>query len=873
MTTWYRLVALVLLIGAFCARAVAGGSGLNVVVVVNQNSADSVALGNYYCERRGIPPQNLLRINWAGSRVDWTRAEFETTLRTPLESMLVARQLTDQIDYVLLSMDIPYRVTEDTGVPATSGQNSTTSALFYGFKADGAGPYLYCNLPGASSNAYAGSEGIFRQTPPIAVASNSWMVMMLTSSNLAQAKAVVDRGVATDFTHPLQTVALAKGADRLRNIRFYLFDDALLNVRLRGGMNILRTNTDNPPGLGTLQGYQSGEQTVNLTTNLFSAGSLADDLTSFSGWILQESGHTDALDFLNAGATASYGTVVEPCAYFEKFASPQLYFYQSRGYSAAESYYLSVTNPYQGLLIGEPLAAPFASVASGSWVIPPTGAVLTGTTNLAVSIGTTDPGRPIQQVDLFLDGNLYGTLTNLSPRSLNIVYVTINGFPTNYTIPAEATLKSVASNLTLRLNTASYTNATKVRALAHGDRVELQSLDITRVGSNTTVTVSNSVGTAGVLTTFLSASRSNFLDNFAYGLRSYYVTNTAGSSVPLNAFLQLFILKTNGVGVTVSVTNLISGTPFNVLARQLFDAANTNAALQSPDGLLVEDINLHEDWPYNQFVYGSNDFSGEFNLRAQSVGWPASQSRVHLSGSAVFQIFPAGTNFLDDNLGDLRPRDHLYITAGLTNLNLTFPFNTATNADGNHELTAVAYEGSHVRTQTRLSQLIRIQNNGWSATLTTLLGDTNAALEATLQFLVAANTDNITKIEFFSTGGLLATSNNVASATFSVSATYLGLGLHPFYALVSRSDGTQYRTETKWFRIISTEQPFVVSVAGSPPLLTWPAAAGRSYQVLSATEVTNTFTVRAAVIPTNSTGWWAETNTTSPRRFYRVKSP
>ena len=40
----------------------AGGSGLNVIVVVNQNSTNSVQLGNDYCEQRGVPPQNLLRM-------------------------------------------------------------------------------------------------------------------------------------------------------------------------------------------------------------------------------------------------------------------------------------------------------------------------------------------------------------------------------------------------------------------------------------------------------------------------------------------------------------------------------------------------------------------------------------------------------------------------------------------------------------------------------------------------------------------------------------------------------------------------------------------------------------------------------------------
>ena len=66
------------------------------------------------------------------------------------------------------------------------------------------------------------------------------------------------------------------------------------------------------------------------------------------------------LVFLNSGASGSHGTVTEPCNYLEKFPSPQDYFYQARGFNLAECYYLSLVNPYQGLIVGEPLAAPFA---------------------------------------------------------------------------------------------------------------------------------------------------------------------------------------------------------------------------------------------------------------------------------------------------------------------------------------------------------------------------------------------------------------------------------------------------------------------------------------------------------------------------------
>jgi len=854
-----------LMICSLCVRAFAGGSGLNIVVIVNQNSQDSVELGNYYCEKRAVPPQNLLRVNWAGGNVSWTRAEFEATLRTPLTAMLAARSLTNQIDYVLLSMDFPYRVIQDTGSLTTSGYNSTTSALFYGFKPDGCtmcpAGLPSCNLAPTSSNSYAGTEAIYRQAPPNGVSSNNWMVMMLTSSNLAQAKALVDRGVISDSSFPTQAVYLAKTYDPIRTIRYLAFDDAIFDARVRGNYTILTTNISSTAGLTGLLGFENGVQLHSVTPNTFVPGALADNLTSYSGAIFENSDHTDALDYIIAGATASYGTVVEPCAYPEKFTSPRNYFYQARGFSAVECYYLSVTNPYQGILVGEPLASPFAIPASGSWIGLGNDSLFTGTTNLSLQFATADLGRPIQQVDLFVDGVFSQAITNLPPRANNILYVTVNGFQTNYTVPANASLRSIASNLVLRLNQNSFSNATKVAAFAHGDRIELRGLNVAALGSSMSLSTSNYLGSASVLATFLTASRPSFLDSPALGFRNFVVTNVPA----LNSYLLLTVTKTNGMAVNVGATNTSGNSDPTVLVQALANAVNSHPDLNVPDGVMAEDILSY------QLYYGLP--AAEFNLRARSPGWPMAQIQAQLTSSSPLQIIPSGPQKLEEFINDLRPRNHLYVTAGLTNLNLTLPLNTTTNADGYHEITAVAYEGSHVRTQKRISQTIRIQNNPWSATFTALVGGTNTALEATLQFVVQANTGSITKMELFSTGGLLAGSNNISSATFSIAAANLGAGLHPFYALVTRSDGTQYRTETRWFRIIGTEQPFYISIAGFPPTLTWPALAGRTYQVLSATEVTNTFAPRASVTPTNSMGAWMETNTSSPRRFYRVKTP
>lgn len=874
MTNWLRRATCGVVFALSAAKLFAGGSGLNIVVVANLNSSNSLQLANYYCEKRGVPPQNVLRINWTGGMVEWTKADFESTLRTPLNAMLTSRGLSNQIDYVLLSMDIPYRV-YNSGVPGVSGTNGTTSALFYGFKPDFDISPNYnpasCNLPEPTSNSYAGSEGIFRQTPPINATSNSWLAMMLTSSNLAAAKAVVDRGVASDYAFPTQNVYLVHyEGDPLRGIRALHYEDAMFEAAVRNVEQLVWTNTYSPSQPGYQLGSQFGLQSPSLAAGLFAPGAMADNLTSFSGYIFQVSLHTDALDYLNAGATASYGTIIEPCAYYEKFASPRNYFYQSRGFNVAECYYQSLTNPYQGIMVGEPLAAPFALPGSGSWSGLPAGAELNGTTNLTVQFQAADPSRPLQQVDLFVDGNLAQTLTNIAPRQNNQVFLTINGHTTNYIVPASASLKSITTNLTAILSAVAYSNATKVTAYAHGDRIELRSLDPTMKGSQLSVAVSNSIGSAGLLSTWLSAARTNFLDSPAKGVRSYYITNTAGNSVGIGGYLQLHVLRTNGTVVTVAVTN--TGVGFNVLAHQLFDAVNTNATLMAADGVVFEDPFLHEDEPWRTFVFGPNDHAGEFNIRARSPGWPEAQVRVALSGSAGLNIQPAGTNRLDENLPDLYPRNHLYLTAGLTNLSFGFGFNTTTQADGFHELTAVAYEGSHVRTQTRTSQSVRIQNSPLAAVFTCLVCDTNTALEATLQFSVAANTNTISHIELFSTGGSWGVVSNLQTAVFSLAATNLGLGLHPFYSVVTRNDGKQYRTETKWIRLLGNEPPFAVSVSGEAPTLVWPATAGRRYEILSALGVTNAFALRDAVVPTNSPGYWSETNNAATNRFYRVRS-
>jgi uncharacterized protein (TIGR03790 family) len=69
------------------------------------------------------------------------------------------------------------------------------------------------------------------------------------------------------------------------------------------------------------------------------------------------------LRWLDAGATASYGTVVEPCAFPQKFPHPAVVIdHYTRGETLIEAYWKSVAWPGQGLFVGEPLASPYAGL-------------------------------------------------------------------------------------------------------------------------------------------------------------------------------------------------------------------------------------------------------------------------------------------------------------------------------------------------------------------------------------------------------------------------------------------------------------------------------------------------------------------------------
>lgn len=983
--------------GLSCPISVqAGGSGLNVLVVANQASSNSCLLANYFCEQRGLPAEHLVRITWPNGNTAWTATDFTNHLLVPLLDALVTRGLTNQIDYVVLSMDIPFRTTTIGGT-----ENSTTAALFYGLReAALAGE-------GGVTNSYAGSEAEFRPAQPRHDTQPAFLTTMLTAHTLEEAKTLVDQGVASDGTQPAAPVLLVKSSDPVRNIRYSRFDDVILNARLAGSAEFSRINSDSTAGLSGLLGYATGLANFTLPPGMFNPGAIGDSLTSFGGIIFGPNSQTSLLAFVAAGATGSYGTVAEPSADIRKFPDPMVYFYQRRGFSLAECYYQSLRAPYLGLIVAEPLAAPFALPGSGSWSFPPANAELSGTIELALNFVSHDSQRPLQQIDLFVDGKYFRTLTHAVPRANDQLYLGLNGYSLNYAVPTNATLTSIASNLAALINSGEVTGATHVQAGAHGDRIELQStatnhqsfpfyvtspfglsttqmffrvaylseshpptlklqpsgsggalqlriaaptalhyvvqastnlrhwvpvftnatsgsvvfqdpdhtnfphrfyrvrgpvpnqppalwiadplagaglplrlesqpgqpsalfastngidwtalatnpsggtldfldaayrnyahrfyrgqlvnpplpdLSVVPVGvttlaridharqpyrvefsTNGTIwngivtnfhyqemqTTAGSVALAGQTpTTFLRASRATFLTGNAFGVLP--CTFLAGTLTP-GAWVQFTFTKTNGAMVDVAVTNH-TGTPGATnLAYKLYSAINAHEALQGGDGVVAEDFHVNAG---NQSL---------FNLRARRPGYEAARITVVSKGSGYatgVAVSPAASCPLLANAADLQPRNHLYVSTGALQLGGVFPLDTTDLSDGYHELTAVAYEGTSVRTQTRATVPVRIRNTALSATLTLLDLTNQAPASACYHVQVTANDPSVRRTTLYSTGGVIGMASNNAAPVFEVAGTNLWAGRHPFYAVVETATGRTFRTRTEWIRL------------------------------------------------------------------------
>lgn len=308
-----------------------------LAVIVNDADTLSVQIGEYYIKARGLPPNNLLHVRFQPGRRRMPVDEF-SRLKAALE-----RGTPAHIQAYAVTWTEPYRV----------GCMSFTAALTFGFDRSWCSAHTCAATRRSRYYGYTGSSpredlGI---RPSISIA----------AASLADARALIDRGIAADGSLPKGTAYLVSTSDKARNVRARLYPRIQVAMQQRINTRIVETDTlhDRDDVLFYFTGVT---RVAGLDTLNFLPGAVADHLTS-TGGILTGSRQMSALRWLQAGATGSYGTVVEPCNLPGKFPNPGILMASyTSGRTLIEAYWQSVQQPGEGIFIGEPLAAPYDNV-------------------------------------------------------------------------------------------------------------------------------------------------------------------------------------------------------------------------------------------------------------------------------------------------------------------------------------------------------------------------------------------------------------------------------------------------------------------------------------------------------------------------------
>ena len=188
-----------------------------------------------------------------------------------------------------------------------------------------------------------------------------WLpAMLLPSDDEALARRTIDTGVRSDGSAPPGTVYLVRTTEASRNVRASLYPQ--VGEQLSHRVHIADIETPVTLPLVGIMAYFTGAIRVKELQQLqFLPGAAADHLTS-TGGRLDGLRQMSAIEWLRQGATASYGTVSEPCALLSKFPDPGVLLdWYLRGDTLLESYWKSVAMPGQGLFVGEPLARPYSN--------------------------------------------------------------------------------------------------------------------------------------------------------------------------------------------------------------------------------------------------------------------------------------------------------------------------------------------------------------------------------------------------------------------------------------------------------------------------------------------------------------------------------
>jgi uncharacterized protein (TIGR03790 family) len=378
-------------------RGAAAQSVAQVLVVINDNSPTSVAVGDYYVAARSIPATNVCHIHTVDSALSTSNENvaytaFVNDIRTPILNAISQHRLT--IDYIVLTKGIPIRVTSDaSGPPTLSGSAHVASvdsllAVSQGYTAAPNVEFFDQNnilfLKTWENNYWNANQ------PFSHALYGGFLVTRLDGYTLADAEALVDRALRARWLLGLWVFDIdpdlgSSSHTQPRRITDPDFGDPsfkdgdvnqdmmtagqLLMADAIPGVLVYNGNFPKPHAFlgntGNVAGYISwGSNDAAYTRALYNSlsflpGALAETAVSTSGRTFLDRnapGQSLIADLIEQGVTGCKGYVFEP--YLYAIASPTVLFaHYTAGYNLAEAFYAaSRFVGWMDIVVGDPLA-------------------------------------------------------------------------------------------------------------------------------------------------------------------------------------------------------------------------------------------------------------------------------------------------------------------------------------------------------------------------------------------------------------------------------------------------------------------------------------------------------------------------------------
>ena len=223
-------------------------------------------------------------------------------------------------------------------------------------------------------------------------------------NSVGEALASLHRSIGADSSRPKGTIYFMRTADVRSTTREWGFVRAAEKLREIGVSSEVLDGVL-PKNKGDVAGVTIGSADFSWAASgsKLLPGAIGDNLTSFGGAMAEGDSQTPVSEFIRHGAAGASGTVTEPYAVQAKFPTPFIHWHYAQGCSLAEAYYQSLAGPYQLLIVGDALCAPWKknlTVVPGDLL---SGAFLKGTVRISPTARSTDGIKPAI-FELYLDG-------------------------------------------------------------------------------------------------------------------------------------------------------------------------------------------------------------------------------------------------------------------------------------------------------------------------------------------------------------------------------------------------------------------------------------------------------------------------------------